>query len=227
MKGAQLLFKSLAGMLFLLITMGLAIFLPYGSINYSSAWIYLAVFFTSSIWITAYLFLFDQALLEKRVKAGPVAEPTTRQKSIQSVASLLFLSIFILSSFDHRFRWSGVPPGLAYAGDLLCVVSFVFLFFVFKQNRFLSATIEVQDQQEVVSTGLYAIVRHPMYAGAILLLISTPLALGSFWGLIPSVTLAIVIGYRAIDEERNLSVNLAGYKDYCKKVRYRLIPFVF
>ena len=101
------------------------------------------------------------------------------------------------------------------------------LFYVFKQNTYLSATIEVQEQQQVISTGLYSIVRHPMYTGAIALMLFTPLALGSFWGLAPSMILAIVIGIRAVDEEHKLSADLAGYKDYCKKVKYRLIPHIF
>jgi protein-S-isoprenylcysteine O-methyltransferase Ste14 len=227
MKDSGLLLKSFAGMLFLLISMGLAIFLPYGSLTNPLAWIYLAVFFGSALLITIYLFLFDQHLLKSRLAAGPVAEPTVRQKMIQSAAGLVFLGIYVTSAFDLRFGWSDVPQTLSYLCDVFCLLAFVYLFFVFKQNTYLSATIEVQERQQVISTGLYAIVRHPMYTGAIALMFFTPLALGSFWGLIPSAILALVISYRAIDEERNLASNLAGYKEYCKKVRYRLIPFIF
>lgn len=222
-----LLIKSIAGMLFLLISMGAAIFLPFGSLKYSLAWIYLTIFFVLVLWITLYLFLFDKHLLKSKLAAGPVAEPTLAQKVIQSAAALAFLAIYILSGFDHRYHWSIVPPSISFFADGGCAGAFVFLFYVFKQNTYLSATIEVQEQQQVITTGLYAIVRHPMYTGAIALMLFTPLALGSLWGLAPSIILAILIGIRAIDEERQLSADLAGYKEYSTKVKYRLIPYIF
>lgn len=214
-------------MLFLLSTMAVALFLPYGSFAWPLAWVYLGVFFGPVLLITGYLFLFDKALLQSRLAVGPLAEPTVYQKMIQAAAGLLFLCIYVTSAFDHRFRWSAVPVGVSWVSAGLCLLSFVFLFFVFRQNTFLSATIEVKENQQVISTGLYGMVRHPMYSGAIVLLFFTPLALGSFWGLIPTAMLAGVIGLRAIDEERNLTANLRGYKEYCNKVRYRFVPFVF
>jgi protein-S-isoprenylcysteine O-methyltransferase Ste14 len=227
MKDTRLLIKSLAGMLFLLISMGLAIFLPAGSLQYPQAWIYLTIFFVLVLWITLYLFLFDKHLLKSRLAAGPVAEPTLTQKVIQSGAALAFLGIYILSGFDRRYQWSIVPRSISILSDVFCGLAFVFLFYVFKQNTFLSATIEVQDRQQVITTGLYSIVRHPMYTGAIILMVFTPLALGSLWGLAPSMILTIVISIRAIDEEHKLSADLAGYKEYCTKVKYRLIPYIF
>jgi protein-S-isoprenylcysteine O-methyltransferase Ste14 len=227
MKDAPLLIKSLAGMLFLFITMGVAIFLPAGSLKCPPAWIYLGIFFVCVLLITLYLFLFDKHLLKSRLAAGPVAEPTLAQKIIQSLAALAFLAIYITSGFDHRFHRSIVPSSISFFADAGCTLAFVMLFYVFKQNTYLSATIEVQDQQQVISTGLYAVVRHPMYTGAIALMLLTPIALGSFWGLAPSMILAIVIAIRAVDEEHKLSADLAGYKDYCKKVKYRLIPHIF
>jgi protein-S-isoprenylcysteine O-methyltransferase Ste14 len=227
MKDPWLLSKSLAGMLFLLISMGLALFLPFGSLTYSLAWIYLAVFFVSVLFITIYLFLFDKHLLKSRLAAGPVAETTFSQKLIQSAAGLVFIGIYVISAFDFRYHWSSVPQTLSYLADLFCLLAFVFLFFVFKQNSFLSATIEVQENQRVISTGLYAIIRHPMYTGALALMVFTPIALASIWGLIPSMLLAVLIGFRSIDEERKLKSDLTGYKEYCKKVKYRLIPFIF
>jgi protein-S-isoprenylcysteine O-methyltransferase Ste14 len=227
MKDTHLLIKSLAGMLFLLISMGSAIFLPAGSLKYPQAWIYLTIFSVLVLLITLYLFVFDKHLLKSRLAAGPIAEPTLAQKIIQSAAALAFLAIYITSGFDHRYHWSTVPPSISFLADASCALAFVFLFNVFKQNTYLSATIEVQDQQEVISTGLYGIIRHPMYTGAIVLMMFTPLALGSLWGLAPSTLLTILIGVRAIDEERQLSADLSGYKEYCKKVKYRLIPYIF
>jgi protein-S-isoprenylcysteine O-methyltransferase Ste14 len=227
MKNLQLFSKSLAGLMFLLTSMGVALFLPYGSLHYPLAWIYLTAFFVPVLLITVYLFLFDKHLLKSRLAAGPVAEPTVSQKLIQSAAGLVFIMIYVLSAFDYRHHWSGVPLALSYIADFFCLLSFVFLFYVFKQNTFLSATIEVQEKQQVISSGLYGIIRHPMYTGALALMFFTPIALGSFWGMIPSILLAILIVFRAIDEERTLNSELAGYKEYCKKVKYRLIPFIY
>lgn len=214
-------------MLFLLMVMGTAIFLPFGSLKYPLAWIYLTIFFALVLLITLYLFLFDKHLLKSRLVAGPVAEPTWTQKIIQSAAALAFLGTYITSGFDHRSHWSMVPSSVSFLANAGCALAFVFLFYVFKQNTYLSATIEVQEQQQVISTGLYGIVRHPMYTGAIALMLFTPLALGSLWGLIPSIVLAVLIGIRAIDEEHKLSADLSGYKEYCIKVKHRLIPYVF
>ncbi len=222
-----LLLKSFSGLLFLLCVMGTALFLSYGSLNYNLAWLYLCVFTVSVIVITVYLFLFDEHLLKSRLAAGPVAETRTTQKIIQSVAGLAFLGIFVLSAFDHKNKWSHVPLFFSYAADLFCALAFVFLFYVFKQNTFLSATIEVQEKQQVISTGLYGIVRHPMYTGAFILLLFTPIALGSYFGLLPVLILIAVIIYRAFDEEQELKQNLVGYAAYCEKVKYRLIPFIF
>jgi len=222
-----LILKSFSGLIFLLCVMGAALFVPYGSFNYNLAWLYLIVFTVSVVWITVYLFLFDKHLLRSRLAAGPVAETRTIQKVIQSVASIAFIGIFLLSAFDYKNNWSNVPLEFSYVANLFCALAFVLLFYVFKQNTFLSATIEVQEKQQVVSTGLYGIVRHPMYTGALALLLFTPIALGSYYGLFSVLILVVVIVYRAIDEEKDLKQNLVGYKEYCEKVKYRLIPFIF
>ena len=223
----ELLSKSFFGLLFLICVMGAALFLPFGSFSYHLAWLYLGVFSGSVIVITVYLFVFDKHLLKSRLAAGPIAEARTLQKIIQSMASLAFFGIFLLSAFDYKNDWSGVPLTFSYIADLMCVFAFIFLFYVFKQNTFLSATIEVQEKQEVISNGLYGIVRHPMYAGAFILLLFTPIALGSFLGLLPVLVLIAVIIFRIFDEEQDLKRNLIGYREYCKKVKYRLIPFIF
>jgi len=219
--------KSFAGLLFLLCVMGMALFVPFGGFGYSLAWLYLSVFAASVVVITVYLIFRDKHLLKSRLAAGPVAETRTAQKIIQSVAGLSFLGIFVLSAFDYKNNWSSVPLTLSYTADVFCILTFVLLFYVFKQNTFLSATIEVQEKQQVVSTGLYGIVRHPMYTGALTLLIFTPIALGSYYGLFPVAILMVAILCRIFDEEQDLKQNLAGYKTYCEKVKYRLIPYVF
>jgi protein-S-isoprenylcysteine O-methyltransferase Ste14 len=227
MKRSELLFKSVAGILFLLVIMGTALFLPHKSFDYFQAWLYLGIFFIPVLGITIYLFRFDNRLLESRLAIGPVSEKRKSQKLIQSIAGLMFLSIYILSSLDSYYKWSEVSLALSFIADAIILLAFIFLLYVFKENTFLSATIEVQEKQKVISTGLYSIIRHPMYTGAIILMAFTPLALGSWWALIPVFILIVVIIFRAIDEEQDLKENLDGYEEYCRKVKYRFIPFIF
>lgn len=207
--------------------MGLTLFFPNRSFNYPLAWIYLSMFTISVLWITIYLLIFDKHLLKSRLAAGPVAETRLLQKVIQSLAGLSFIAVYILSAFDYKNQWSNIPLQYSYIANAICTLSFVFLFFVFKQNTFLSATIEVQEKQKVITSGLYGIVRHPMYSGAFVLLLFTPIALGSIYGLLPVFVLFAVIVLRVLDEEQTLKTNLIGYNEYCEKVKYRLIPYIF
>ena len=227
MKKSELIWNSFSGLVFLICIMGTLLFMPYGGFNYNLAWVYLIGFTVSVVWITFYLFLYDKHLLKSRLAAGPVAETRTTQKVIQSIASLSFIGIYLISAFDYKNKWSNVPLEFSYIADVFCALAFILLFYVFKQNTFLSATIEVQKKQQVISTGLYGIVRHPMYTGAFVLLLFTPIALGSYYGLFLVLILMAVIVYRAIDEEKELKQNLTGYNEYCTKVKYRFIPFVF
>jgi protein-S-isoprenylcysteine O-methyltransferase Ste14 len=219
--------RAFGGLFFLLVVMAAFIFLPAWTFNYWQAWIFLTIFFISVLAITIYLMKMDTALLERRVNAGPGAEKEVIQKIIQFVASIAFIAIFILSALDHRFVWSSVSGYIAIIGDVFVAVGLLAVFFVFKENTFTSGTIEVGAEQKVISTGLYGIVRHPMYAGAFIMLIGVPLALGSLWGLLAVALLVIAIIVRLLDEEKYLSKNLPGYLEYRKKVRYRLVPFVW
>ena len=226
MENIKLFLQSLAGMLFLFTVMSACLFLPKMTFQFPLAWIYLVVFFIPVIIITIYIFVNDKNLLKSRLAVGAVAEKRCFQKIIQGLAGVFFISIYIVSAFDYKLGWSVVPLWLSYLANTISFISFVGLFFVFKQNSFLSVTIEIQSQQKVISTGLYEIVRHPMYMFASVLLLFTPLALGSFFGLIFSISTIILIYFRAIDEEKELITSLEGYNDYCKKVKYRLIPFI-
>jgi protein-S-isoprenylcysteine O-methyltransferase Ste14 len=133
----------------------------------------------------------------------------------------------ILPSLDHRFSWSAVPLPIVVTGDVLVALGFLIVFLVFKENTFTAATIAVTPDQKVVSTGPYSVVRHPMYSGALVMLLGTPLALGSWWGLLMFILMTATIAWRARDEERFLFKNLSGYEEYCRTVRYRLAPFVW
>ena len=161
------------------------------------------------------------------MNAGPGAEKEKSQKRIQVFASLVFIGVMILPSLDHRFSWSDVPLSVVIAGDVFVALGFLLIFIVFRENTFSAATIEVAPDQKVISTGPYAIVRHPMYSGALVMLLGTPLALGSWWGLLMFIPMSFIIVWRLLDEEKFLSKNLSGYKEYCKKVQYRLVPFIW
>lgn len=207
--------------------MAAALFVPVWTLNYWQAWVFLAVFFTSSGAITLYLMKNDPNLLQRRVRAGPLHEKETAQKTLQYIAQLAFLSIIIFSAIDHRLRWSNASPFISIAGDLFVGIGFYIVFLVFKENTFASALIEVMTDQKVVSTGPYAQIRHPMYTGALILLLGIPLALGSWWGILMLIPVTVIIILRLLDEEILLSKNLRGYEEYKRQVQQRLVPFVW
>jgi len=224
---SSLIVKSILGLVFLLVVLALALFISAGSVSFWQAWVYLADFGICTVLITLYLVKYDQRLLASRVTAGPVAETQKSQQVIQSLASLFFIGLFIVPGLDYRFHWSNVPPIVSLICDGLVALGFYFVFLVFKENSYTSGIIEVAKEQTVISTGPYSIVRHPMYAGAGILLIFTPVALGS-WVAIPfPLPLILVIVVRLLEEEKFLVANLSGYAEYQQKVRYRLIPFVW
>jgi protein-S-isoprenylcysteine O-methyltransferase Ste14 len=219
--------RATVGALQTLGLLGLVLFVPALTLDYPQAWIYLAIFATAVALITAYLLKNDPALLERRIVAGPIAEKRKPQKIIHAIALCAFLAIFLSASFDHRFGWSYVPPLLEAGGAGLTAVGFFVVFLVFRENSFASGTIGVWSGQQVVSSGPYAAVRHPMYSGALLMLIGTPLTLGSFWALVAVVPLAAAIVWRLLDEEAFLQKNLPGYAEYCRRVRSRLVPYAW
>jgi protein-S-isoprenylcysteine O-methyltransferase Ste14 len=205
----------------------ICLFLPAWSVHFWEAWTYVGVFGASVAAITWYLQKQDPELLQRRLAAGPAAETERRQKVIQVIASIAFAGIFLVAGLDHRLGWSHVSVSLVLASDVLALLGLGIVFLVFRENSYTSATIETTDNQPVISTGPYAVVRHPMYAGAFLFLISTPLALGSYWALLSVVVLVFVIVLRLLDEERFLSQRLPGYGEYLSKIKYRLIPFIW
>jgi protein-S-isoprenylcysteine O-methyltransferase Ste14 len=203
------------------------LFGPAWTLDYPLAWIFLAVFFASAGLITAHLATHDPALLERRIRGGPNVETEPLQKWIQAAAALIFAGTFLVASLDRRFGWSHVPLALAFAGDVAVAAGFYAVFRVFRENSFTATTVVVAPGQTVVSTGPYAAVRHPMYAGALLMLTGIPLALGSWWALLLFVPMTAAIVARLLDEERLLTAQLPGYADYRRSVRYRLLPGVW
>ena len=209
------------------IVMAAFIFLPAGTLNYWQGWVFFAFFFVSSSVIGLYLAIYNPVLLERRMSVGPTAEKETSQKIITFFALLGFIALLVFSALDHRFGWSPVPPYVSLAGDALVAIGFILTFIVILENSYAASTIQVVEGQKVVSTGLYAYVRHPMYAGVLPLLVGIPLALGSWWGLFGLVFIVPVLIWRLLDEEKFLRQNLPGYAEYANKVKYRLIPFVY
>jgi protein-S-isoprenylcysteine O-methyltransferase Ste14 len=216
--------KALAGLLYVFIAVSALIFLPAWTLHYWQAWLYLAVFMISISAVFMYLIKNDPDLLARRVNNK---EETKSQKVIHFFINLGFAIVIVIPSLDHRFGWSAVPWYIVMVGDIFVASGILIIFFVFKENSFTAATIEVAADQKVISTGPYTRVRHPMYLGGLIFIVGIPLALGSWWGLLTIVLFAPVLAWRILDEEKFLVKNLPGYAEYEKKVKYRLVPFIW
>ena len=216
-RGLVILFLITAGLLF-----GAA-----GTIDYWQAWLYLAVYFACSIAISVYLIEKDPALLARRMSGGPFAEKEPTQRIIMAITSLGFIALAIVPALDRRFGWSHVPAPFVIVGDLLVLLGWLGIYIVFRENSFASATIESAADQRVISTGPYALMRHPMYVAALVMLLGVSPALGSWWGLPIVIAILPALIWRLTDEERFLVQNLAGYREYQGRVRYRLLPLVW
>ena len=219
--------RALSGVARLVASLGLLLFLPAGSVHFWQAWIFLLVFSVAVLLITFYLLSRDPDLVERRLRAGPGAERERSQKIILALASVLFTAGIMVPGFDHRGHWSQVPAAVALAGDLCVALGFLIVFLAFRENSFASATIEVSPGQRVSSTGPYRIVRHPVYAGAILIEAATPFALGSWRALVIVPFLCLAIICRLLGEEKFLAIHLPGYAEYQRSTRYRLVPWVW
>jgi protein-S-isoprenylcysteine O-methyltransferase Ste14 len=203
------------------------LFLLAGTLQYWQGWVYLGVYSGAAVLITLYLMIKDPALLQRRMRGGPTAEKHTAQKIVMLFASAAFIAIIVVPALDYRFGWSSVPLYLEIIGNALTALGFFITFLVFRVNTFTSATVEIAENQRVITTGPYALVRHPMYFGGLLIFIGTPLALGSYWGLLAFVAALPALIWRLLDEEKLLVKSLPGYVEYKQRVRYRLIPLVW
>jgi protein-S-isoprenylcysteine O-methyltransferase Ste14 len=219
--------KAFRGLVILLLVMGALLFGTAGTLDYWQAWLYLVAYFAASIAITLYLVQRDPALLERRMSGGPFAEKEPAQRIIMMLVSAGFIALVIVPALDHRFGWSHVPIPMVLAGDLIMLLGWLGIYFVFRENSFASATIEAAADQRVIATGPYAIVRHPMYATALIMLLGISPALGSWWGLPIVAAIVPALIWRLTDEERFLLQNLPGYGEYRERVRYRLLPLVW
>ncbi|OBK78167.1 isoprenylcysteine carboxylmethyltransferase family protein [Mycobacterium sp. 1164985.4] len=223
----KLLLQAFASAVFGIAFFAMLLFVPAGTLNYWHAWVFIAVFMVATLVPSLYLAVRDPAALQRRMKAGPGAETRTSEKLIMSGIITAVVAVLVISALDHRFGWSHVPTVLVVAGEILVAVGLVAAQWVVIENSYAAATITVETGQTVVTTGMYGIVRHPMYAGTLVMMLGTPLALGSFWALIAVVAALPLLAARIVDEESVLRQQLAGYPEYTKQVGYRLLPYVW
>ena len=203
---------------------GALVFVPAGTLRWWEAWLFLATLFVPMALVAGYLLRNDPALLERRLEYG---EERTRQRAIVKAVSALWLMTFVVPGLDHRFGWSSVPPWLVVVSDALVLTGYLVFFLTVRENAFAGRTIRVEEGQRVISTGPYAVVRHPMYAGMSLMMLFAPIALGSWWALIPALTTPPSLMLRIVDEERAMMAELSGYAEYTHAVRWRLVPGVW
>jgi len=210
-----------------LVVFGLLVFWPAGTFDYWQGWTFIVVFAASTTIPSLYLAVTNPAALKRRMQAGPAAETRVLQKVIISIAFLAMGATIVVSALDFRFGWSSVPATISVVGDVLVAVGLGIAMLTTIQNGYASANITVESGQQVVSTGLYSVVRHPMYLGNVVLMVGIPLALGSYWGLVFVIPGVAILALRILDEEKVLTQELAGYPDYTNKVHYRLMPGVW
>jgi protein-S-isoprenylcysteine O-methyltransferase Ste14 len=219
--------KSLLSATLGLAAFGLMLFLPAGTFEYWQGWVFLTAFALTT-WIpSVYLLRHNPAALERRMRAGPIAEARAPQRIIISVAFVSLVAIIVFSALDHRFGWSPVSATLSLVGDVLVAIGLGLAMLAIIQNAYASANITVETEQTLASTGLYGLVRHPMYTGNVIMMVGIPLALGSYWGLVFVIPGLIALALRIRDEEALLTQELSGYREYTQQVQYRLVPYVW
>lgn len=221
---AELIRVTLSRYLMALFALAAMFFIPAGTLNYWEAWLYLGILFIPMAFVMVYLIRYDPELLERRMR---FREREKAQKRVIGFSWIFFLLAFLIPGFDERFGWSYVPVWVVLVAALVVLLGYGMVFWVFRENRYASRVVEVAKGQQVIDSGPYAIVRHPMYIGSILLYVFSPLVLGSWWGMIPAAMIIPILVVRLRNEEAVLAKDLPGYEAYRGKVRYRLVPGVW
>lgn len=220
----KILSKVIVRFLLAFAFIGLILFLPAGTLKFYNAWIFIAGLLIPMVIALIYLFITDPEFLEKRIN---LREKETTQKKYIRLSIILYIFVYMIPGFDFRFGWSDVPDWLALLSLVIMIFGYILFFIVMLQNRYASRIIEIQKDQKLIDTGLYSIVRHPMYFAAIIIYLPSSLVLGSYYALIPMLLLPFLLAFRIKNEEKVLISGLTGYDEYIKKVKYRLIPFVW
>lgn len=205
----------------------LLVFWPAGTYDYWQGWAFIGVFAAATMIPSIYLAVTNPTALKRRMEVGPAAEARPLQKVIITFAFVSLAAMIVVSALDFRLGWSFVPAEVSVVGDALVAVGLLIAMITTIQNGYAAANIKVESAQTVVSTGVYSVVRHPMYFGNVVLMVGIPLALGSYWGLLFVIPGLAVLVIRILDEEKALTQQLAGYADYAQRVHARLLPFVW
>jgi len=221
---SALIRKMIIRFSFVPLFIGICTLLPAGTFKYWQVYLYFSVIVIPMIFVLFYFLKRDPKFLERRTKG---TEKVKEQKLIQLINLPVFMAAFIIPGLDRRFGWSDVPMEIIIITNIVILGGYLIIFNVFRQNSYASRIVETDKEQKVITTGLYRTVRHPMYIGVLIMYMPTPLALGSYWGLIPMALLPVALVLRILNEEKFLKENLEGYKEYCLKTKYRLIPYIW
>lgn len=220
----ELFFGAIAKFITGVVFIGVLLFIPAGTLDYPNAWLLMAILFIPMFFAGIVMMIKNPELLKKRLNAK---EKQSEQQLVIKLSGLMFAAGFIIAGFDFRFRWIVLPEWLSWAASAVFLLSYLFYAEVLRENTYLSRTVEVQENQKVIDTGLYGIVRHPMYSVTLILFLSMPLVLGSVISFGVFLAYPAIIIKRIYNEEKVLEAGLEGYAEYKKKVRYRLIPFIW
>ena len=223
----KLAVQSIGSMVFGLVFFGVALFVPAWTFDYWQAWVFIAVFMVSTLGPSLYIAVKYPEALQRRLRGGPTAETRPAQRIAITAVVGSVVVLLVMSALDHRFGWSTVPLPVTVLGDVLVFAGLTFAQMVIIQNNYAAANITVERDQTLVSTGLYGLVRHPMYTGTLIMMLGTPLALDSLWGLLALIPAVAALAVRIRDEEEMLTEELSGYREYLDQVPYRLVPHVW
>jgi protein-S-isoprenylcysteine O-methyltransferase Ste14 len=219
--------QSFGSMVFGLLFFGVALFVPAWTFDYWQAWVFIAVFMVSTLGPSLYIAVKYPEALQRRLRGGPTAETRPAQRIAITAVVGSVVVLLVVSALDHRFGWSTVPLSVTVLGDVLVFAGLTFAQIVIIQNNYAAANITVEPDQTLVSTGLYGLVRHPMYTGTLVMMLGTPLALDSLWGLLALIPGVAALAVRIGDEEKMLTEELSGYREYLDQTPYRLVPHVW
>lgn len=220
----RLLIGAIGKYIFGVLLLFLLLFIPAGTLNYRNAWLFMVILFIPMFIVGMILMVTNPELLRKRLKSK---EKETEQKSVILLGGLMFICGFVVAGLDYRFDWFILPKWLVILAAVIFIIAYLIYVEVLRENSYLSRTIEIQEDQKVIDTGLYGIIRHPMYSSTILLFLSMPLVLGSFFSFIIFLPYPAIVIKRIKNEEQVLERGLAGYTEYKKRVKYRLFPFIW
>ena len=223
-KNIKLFFEAIIKFILGVVIIGILIFLPANTINYWNGWLFMGLLFIPMFIAGIVMMIKSPELLRKRLNAK---EKQSEQKQVVKLSGLMFLAGFIIAGLNYRFSWIVIPKAIVIISSAIFIVSYILYAEVLRENAYLSRTIEVEENQKVIDTGLYGIVRHPMYAATIFLFLSMPLVLGSVISFIIFLVYPFIIAKRIKNEEEVLEKELKGYSEYKKKVKYKMIPFIW